>query len=959
MTADSNRPTAGSAKARGRAIAVAGLLLVIGSSLLPAQYYYEKNKVQTRDYDFKTITTTHFQIYFYTGGEVLADYTSRIAEEYYAGLSKDLGVSREDRIPIIIYNSPNEFEETNIVTDIVEEGVGGFSELFKNRVVVPFDGSYARFKKVLWHEITHIFEFEMFYKPRLASLLSISEEFQIPLWVAEGFSEFASGNAELGNEIFMRDLVINNRLLAIDQLNDYYGYLAYREGEAIFRYIEERYGRKKVFQFLHQLKAEQNVGQAFDKTFGLSTKKFSKEFEERLRQEYWPKITRKSNFPKLGTLLTNHVDDGSVYNTAPAISPSGSMVAFISDRNEYSDVYVISALDGKVIKHLISGERSGGFESVHPYRGGLSWAPDETRIAVASKSQGKDCLAEVEFPSGRVKKRWFPNVGGIYSPKYSPDGRKLAFVGLKDGGSDIFVLDRSTGGVTRVTADIYEDRDPTFSASGDTILFVSDRPDSGAWHPGSYALFCYTSYSAVSRVTPRAEYLAHPTFLPGDQKLAFVTSDSSYDLDIFSLAEGRVVERTNFLGGVYYPTFSQDGTRLIFAYYENMGWDIASIKDPQVTLPSARESTLVASSDTASYEKNEPDRSRVKRYGFNLSPDYAYGAAGYSSDIGLSGQLNLALSDALGNHRFYLQADLLRDLVNSDFYLDYWYLPKRFDIGAGFYQYFDYGYDWAGDAAYLRRNLGLQGLAAYPFDHFTRLEFDPSFVYSEYNWYHYDPVDDAFYSDSTAWKPQVMLDGALVFDNSYWGSMTAPERGTRARLEVYAPAVGSRFVTGYLDARNYLKIAKRYIWANRFLALASFGPDAERYYLGGEDVRGYQYAEFFDRPGTKALVLSSELRYPFVDRLKIAFPLPLDITDIRGVMFADAGMVWDKKLPVVYQNNRLQDLKVGIGAGARLQISWFALKLDFGYPLSALSMADSTRERTRQGTWYFSIGTDF
>jgi outer membrane protein assembly factor BamA len=451
-------------------------------------------------------------------------------------------------------------------------------------------------------------------------------------------------------------------------------------------------------------------------------------------------------------------------------------------------------------------------------------------------------------------------------------------------------------------------------------------------------------------------------FLPGGEKLAFVSSDSSYDLCIFSLSESRVVERTNFLGGVYYPSFSQDGTRLIFAYYENLGWDIASLKDPVAVLPSAGESLLTLTGDTTSYERNEPDPGRVKRYGFNLTPDYAYGAAGYSTGAGLSGQLNLALSDALGNHRFYLQADLLRDLINSDFYLEYWYLRRRLDFGAGFYQYFDYGYNWAGDSLYIRRNLALQGLAAYPFDRFTRLEFNPSFIYGGYDWYTMDPDGNLTTSGNTVWKPQVKLAGAFVFDNSFWGTMTAPERGTRARVELYAPVLGDQqFVTGYVDARNYLKIAKRYIWANRLIGLASFGANPERYYLGGEDVRGYQYYEFIDQPGTKALVLSSELRYPFIDRLKLAFPLPLDITDIRGVAFADAGMVWDKQLPWVWDatHSRLQDLKVGVGAGARLQISWFALKLDFGYPLSALSLADSTSERKREGTWYFGIGTDF
>ena len=247
------------------AIGLALLLSLVAPS--SAQHYYEKNKVQTQDYDFKTIPTAHFRIYFYQGGEELAAYAAGIAEQYYQSLSADLGVQQADFTPIILYNSPNEFAETNVLTDIIEEGVGGFSELYKNRVVVPFDGSYARFKKVLWHEITHIFEFELFYEPRLANILSLASEYEIPQWVFEGFSEYASGGVELGNEIFMRDLVINNRLLSVDVLSDISGYLSYREGEAIFRYIEDHYGRKKVFELLHELKAQRNVPDAFKGDF--------------------------------------------------------------------------------------------------------------------------------------------------------------------------------------------------------------------------------------------------------------------------------------------------------------------------------------------------------------------------------------------------------------------------------------------------------------------------------------------------------------------------------------------------------------------------------------------------------------------------------------------------------------------------------------------------------------------
>ena len=45
----------------------------------------------------------------------------------------------------------------------MEEGVGGVTELFKNRVVVPFEGNYKQFRHVIHHELVHAVINEMFY----------------------------------------------------------------------------------------------------------------------------------------------------------------------------------------------------------------------------------------------------------------------------------------------------------------------------------------------------------------------------------------------------------------------------------------------------------------------------------------------------------------------------------------------------------------------------------------------------------------------------------------------------------------------------------------------------------------------------------------------------------------------------------------------------------------------------
>ena len=37
------------------------------------------------------------------------------------------------------------------------EGVGGVTELFKNRMVIPYNGSLKELKHVIYHELVHVF----------------------------------------------------------------------------------------------------------------------------------------------------------------------------------------------------------------------------------------------------------------------------------------------------------------------------------------------------------------------------------------------------------------------------------------------------------------------------------------------------------------------------------------------------------------------------------------------------------------------------------------------------------------------------------------------------------------------------------------------------------------------------------------------------------------------------------
>ncbi|MEA3296804.1 MAG: biopolymer transporter Tol, partial [candidate division Zixibacteria bacterium] len=171
---------------------VAVLLLAITAGSVNAQEtHFGKNKVRYKDFDWSFIQTRHFDIHFYDDAYSTAQFGAAVLESAYVMISHELSYRIQRRVPVFIYNSHNDFQQTNILPSLIGEGTGGFTEVFKNRVVIPFNGSYEDFRHVLHHELTHAVTFDMLYGNAFSSLVSKQRLFQMPLWLSEGYAEYS------------------------------------------------------------------------------------------------------------------------------------------------------------------------------------------------------------------------------------------------------------------------------------------------------------------------------------------------------------------------------------------------------------------------------------------------------------------------------------------------------------------------------------------------------------------------------------------------------------------------------------------------------------------------------------------------------------------------------------------------------------------------------------------------
>ena len=271
-------------------VSVIAICLVLAlCATASGQFYFGKNKVQYTEFDWLVLSTDRFDIYFYESERELAELTAEAAERSYDILADRFNHEVTKRIPLIIYSSPNFFSETNIVSSLLPENVGGFTEFLKGRVALPFSGSYPDFHRVLQHELVHVFTYsKLTHITRLHKKLNSAGP---PLWFTEGLAEYYSGPWDSDGDMIMSDMVLAGRLSNLDGMTPIYGsYLMYKAGESFFHFLEEEYGSDYILRIFENWWRGNNFEEIVQISVGKPLQEIGIEWGYWLKKKYFPTI---------------------------------------------------------------------------------------------------------------------------------------------------------------------------------------------------------------------------------------------------------------------------------------------------------------------------------------------------------------------------------------------------------------------------------------------------------------------------------------------------------------------------------------------------------------------------------------------------------------------------------------------------------------------------------------------
>ena len=923
---------------------------MIFASVLSAQYgYFGQNKIQYRRFDWRVLRGEHVDLYYYPEEEELGRVALAYAEASYDTLERRFNHAVTRRIPLIVYASHSDFEQTNILPFIPPEGLLGVTEFLKRRVALPFRGSYAEFRHTIRHELVHVFQLSL-----AAQTFGRYPRFRqvgMPLWWTEGLAEFFSAGEDSRDDMVLRDMTIDGHLPSLTDLAYAYGGLVYPVGGSIHRFLAERYGEWRILELYNDIWKYNGFDAALLGVYGRTVDQLSDEWQYWMRQHYYPAVASQPPLAITARKLTDLAIKPTAYQLAGDSTPS---FLFFSPRSGYTTIYAEN-LAGRGRRPVVQGERSEQFESFHFFESRIDVSADGV-AAFSSKYAERDALFFWDLRKSKVVGRYqFPELVSILSPAWAPDGKSVVFSGLSVSGySDLYRLWLADGGgrLERLTSDRYEDLDPTISPDGATVVFSSDRTPFGA--SGAHNLF------ALELATGAIRYLTYGSWRDEAPRWRegriYFASDRDGTFQVYSIdATGNGRRETRSLNGAFDPEWvpgPQGG--LLFGGFADLSFNIyvaPPLHDAQSSFTLAASDSLPAPAWTWG-ELSHPQYARVDGtpYERKFTLDFAAGDAAVAPGLGSAQGAVFVFSDLLSDHLLYLSLSsfqgagfgtLLDNVSGTAFYLNQ---SRRINWGVGAFRQRGLFYEGDFSTLFEERSYGAFAQVRYPFNRFRR-------IVGEYRIERSDRLDlttqDVDEPRRVGWLVSNYL--TYVKDNTLWLS-TGPIDGERYNLTggLVNDLSHGRFDSWLVsaDVRKYLRMSLHSALALRVLGYTSGGERPRRVNIGGSwALRGYPQYGYV--AGTRAWLLNVEYRFPILDFLTIGFPFgAARFPGVQGALFLDYGRAWSKTTPD-------RGVLGASGLGLRMPIGPpLVLRLDLGYRLGntqtqidRYSLPASTRNR--------------
>ncbi len=581
-----------------RIITLAILIFTVWSLNLPAQPATYNHP----ELDWYSIDTKHFQVHYHKGAERTARIVAKVAEEIYWPVTSLYLYEPDGKVHFIIRDH--------------DDYSNGGAYYYDNKIEIwasPMDfvlrGNHNWLRNVVTHEFVHMislgasrkitrtipaFYFQyMDYEPEKNPYVLYGFPHKIvsyplamttvPNWLAEGVAQYQLPKLDYDNwdshrDMILRTSVLDDKLLSFKEMgvfgkNSLGNEKVYNHGFALVKYMAENYGLETLRRVFREMKKPFSftVNGALKRTIGKNEKQLYEEWESYLTDMY----TFRTNSIKEHLTAGKIIGRKGFANLHPAWSPDGKKFAYVSNKgNDYlsqSALYVYNTYNGQSEKIRIKGAVSSS----------VSWHQSGEKIVYTRRSKpnknGSHFYDIYTFDFKQNVERKITKNFRAQSPDWSPDGKKMAFVTMKDGTQNLAILELDSKKLTYLTQ--FKNGEQVFPPR---------------WSPnGKLITFSYSQGQGrkIAVISADGKKLAHliddgndardPVFSP-DGKDIYFSWDRTGIFNIYSIniSTKKKSQLTNVLGGAFMPSMNQHGI-LLYSEFTSDGYKIAQMNNPK------------------------------------------------------------------------------------------------------------------------------------------------------------------------------------------------------------------------------------------------------------------------------------------------------------------------------------------------------------------------------------------
>lgn len=754
--------------------------LILMSANVQAQYFGQ-NKMRYKKLEFKVKQSPHFDLYYYMKNDSLLSKTLKEGEVWYELHQQVFRDTFTRKNPLILYNNHPDFQQTTAIQGEIGVGTGGVTEAFKNRVVMPIMLINNQTRHVLGHELVHAFQYHTLIEGDSTQLENIGN---LPLWMVEGMAEYLSiGKKDAFTAMWMRDAYLNHDIPSLKDLTESNKYFPYRYGQAFWAYIGATYGDTVIVP-LFKATAKYGYEAAIQRVFGYNEATLSRLWKNTIENAYQPLLKDTAQVP-IGKIIIDKNNAGNM-NVAPAISPDGQFMAFLSEKDLFSiDLYLAEAQTGKIIRKLTSKLTNSHVDEFSFIESAGSFSPDSRKFAFSAFDDGRNKLIIVDVNNGKtLLAQAMEDVGEFSNIAWSPDGASVIFSGLKQGQTDLYQYFFDSKKLDQLTNDEYSETQASFSRDGKRIVFSYDRTsmenDMGIEINFNLAIMDLATRSIENLPVFLEANNLNPQFSADDKKIYFLSNrDGFRNLYRYSVEENTTEQLTDYFTGIsgiteYSPALSvSNNDDVLYSYYRAQKYTLYLAKGDEFTpVPVANDDINfqaamlppfqsrgvdVVNMNLTNFQRfSQIDSSQVKpvpyRPQFKLDYLASSGvgvAVGTRYGAGLSSGIQGIFSDILGRNQIFAGLAVNGEIYDFGGQVAYINQASRLNWGAavshipfvsGLMSYsleqdpnFQTGYAISENYDIIRTfQEQAEGFIAYPFSRTKRVEFGAAIAHYSY-----------------------------------------------------------------------------------------------------------------------------------------------------------------------------------------------------------------------------------